>query len=429
MRDAVKDGKANDSRRALWAIADQCSVSAGNFLTNLILLRVMLPVDFGTYALILNAIIFFGTIQQALVTYPLCVRGARARDGQFRRLAGFALFAAGLLTVVLLGPILFAVGFSLNRPAVVLTAILAMFFWQMQEAMRSAFIARLEQRRALLGDALSYLGQAVFLGAVSYRMRPSLGLVFGTIAGTSFVALAIQIYQIGPALPSRRILRPLAWEFWSLGRWNMVAKLLGFLTLQAFPWLILMRHGKVQVAGFQAVFQLLAFTNPLLFSIASLITATVARVGGYKNSMVRNYLLMTSGLVGTYLLALIVAGPGVMRLLYGSHSHYLEFATLTRVFAVAWVFEMISQFGVAILGGLRQPRGLFLQQMAGAIVAVLVALPLAYFQGVFAVGYGLLAINIVRAATGIVLILRHKGDGGGGRGMPVTEETQGVVVT
>ncbi len=428
MTEVVKDGKAGDSRRALWAIADQCSVSAGNFLTNLILLRVMLPVDFGTYALILNAIIFFGTIQQALVTYPLCVRGARAREGQFRRLVGFALFATALLVILLLGPILFGVGFSLNRPSLILTAILAMFFWQLQETTRSAFTARLEQRRALLGDALSYLGQAAFLGCVSYRMRPSLGLVFWTIAGTSLLALSIQIYQLNPAKPPRRIVPPLAGEFWFLGRWNLVAKLLGFLTLQAFPWLILMGHGKVQVAGFQAVFQLLAFTNPLLFSISSLITATVAKHRGYRNAAVRNYMLLATGLVGTYLLALAVAGPLVMQILYGRNSHYLPFASLTRVFAIAWVFEMVAQYATAILGGLRLPRGLFLMQMAGAIAAVVVALPFAYFRGVFAVGLGLLLINVVRAATGIFLILRH---GGEGTGRSVTPEADplGVVIT
>jgi O-antigen/teichoic acid export membrane protein len=415
MTEAVKDGKVGDSRRALWAIADQCSVSAGNFLTNLILLRVLLPVDFGTYALILNAMIFFGTIQQALVTYPLCVRGARAREKQFRRMVTFALFATALLVTVLLGPILFGVGFSLKRPALILTAMLAMFFWQLQETMRAAFTARLEQRNALLGDALSYLGQAAFLGCVSYKMRPSLGTVFWTIAVTSLLALSIQIYQVAPAKPPRRIIRPLAGEFWFLGRWNLVAKLLGFLTLQAFPWLILMKHGKVEVAGFQAVFQLLAFTNPLLFSISSLITATVAKQRGYKNSAVRNYILMATGLVGTYLLALAVAGPMVMQLLYGRHSQYLPFAPLTRIFAIAWVFEMLAQYATAILAGLRRSHGLFLMQMAGATAAVLVALPFAYFRGVFSVGLGLLLINIVRAVTGLYLILRQNGITGDGR--------------
>jgi O-antigen/teichoic acid export membrane protein len=415
MSKGIQDDQAGDTGRAVWAVVDQCVVSGGNFLTNLILLRVLLPVEFGTYALILNAIVFFGTIQQALVTYPLCVRGARAGAAKFRRITGFALVGEGMLALLVLGPILFGVGSSLNRPAVVLIAVLAMFFWQMQDATRSAFIARLEQRRALPGDALSYLGQAAILGAISYKIRPSLGVAFATIAGTSLAALALQIYQIGPKLPLRRMVRPLGCEFWSLGRWYMVAKVMGFLTLQAFPWLILMRHGKVQVAGFQAVLQLLALTNPLLFSMASLVTATVAKHRGYRNPAVRRYLLLATGLVGTYLLVLMVAGPLVMRVLYGRHSGYLEFAGLIRMFAVAWMFEMLAQYSVAILGGLRQPRRVFLQQMAGAGAAVMVALPLAYYRGVFAVGFGLLLVNVVRAGVGAALILRCKDAGGVGR--------------
>jgi O-antigen/teichoic acid export membrane protein len=402
---------SSDSRRAIWALADQCSVSGGNFLTNLILIRVLLPVDFGTYALILNAMIFSNSVQMAFITYPLTVRGARANPGQFRRIVAFALFGTTVLLLAFFGPAFFVIGFPLHRPALILAAVIATLLWQLQDTLRTAFIAKLQQRRALVGDSLSYLGQAILLGLISLRTKPGLNVIFWIIAATSLLAFLLQAWQTRPSVPPLRTSRALINEFWTLGRWSVLSRLVAFFTLQAFPWLILLRHGRVQVAGFQALFQFLAFSNPLLFSIGNLITATVAKHRTYRLTSVRNHLLLTAGVLGCYLLLLGVAGPFMMRLLYGSHSQYLVYGPLMRIFAAAWSFEVIASLITAVLGGLREPRSVFILQLSGAIAAILFALPLAYWKGIRAAIFGILVVNIVRAATGILLLLRRRRNG------------------
>jgi O-antigen/teichoic acid export membrane protein len=397
---------SDDSRRTAWAIADQCTVSGGNFLTNLILLRTLLPIEYGTFALILNSIIFFNNIQQAIVGYPVCVRGARAHSRQFRRILAFAIFVTTLLLLTVLGPALALVGISLHRPTLILGAILAMLFWQLQDTLRAGFISKLEQKRALVGDAISYAGQAVLLSMICFRSTPSLNVIFWTIAGTSLLAFFCQIWQARPSVPPLRTLRPLVREFWFLARWNVVAKVLGFLTVQAFPWLLLIRHGRAEVAAYQAIFQILAFTNPLLFGIGSLITATVAKDRNFRPSSVRAYLVAVTVAVGGYLVLLAAAGPSVMRLLYGSRSQYLRYAPLLRLFAAAWFFWMILLLAVAVLGGLRRPRALFVVQLSGAAAAILIALPWIYWKGLIAVAFGMLVVNTVMAGTGVLLILR-----------------------
>ncbi len=398
-----------EARRTLWAVADQCAVSGGNFATNLILLRVLLPIEYGTYALVLNSIIFCNSIQQALISYPLCVRGAGVRLVLFRRILAFALLGTTVLLCTVLGPPLIAVGLSLGPAVAIGASVLAMWLWQLQSTLRSGFIAILDQRRALTGDAISYGGQALVLGLACLRGRPSLLVIFSIIAGTSLLASLVQTWQLSPTPPPRRMLRPLAWHFWNLGYWNVVASLLGFFTLQAFPWLILMGHGRIEVAAFGALFQFLAFSNPLLFSLGSLITATVARGGDYRSKSVRTYLFVTCGIMACYLLLLAGAGPTLMRWLYGRFSPYLPYAPVIRVFAAAWVFEVIALLAMAVLGGLRRPRSLFVIQLFGAAAAALIALPLTYWIGLLAAGIGLIVVNGVRAATGVILILRHKG--------------------
>ena len=398
---------ANNTRRTLWAIADQCVLSGGNFATNLVLLRTLVPAEFGTYALILNAIIFFNNVQQALINYPLCVRGAKGRPSVFRRLLSFSLFATVLFQLLVLTPALSLVARSLDRSSVILAAILAMTFWQLQEAMRASFLAKIEQRRALLGDSIGYLGQAILIGLICLRSKPSLNVIFLVVAGTSVAAFAVQNWQTRPLWPGLRMLKPMTGGFWLLGRWNVVAKLLGFFTLQAFPWLILLRHGRVEVAAFQAIFQFLAFSNPLLFSIGGLITSTVARHGHYRDASVRHYVVLASGVMVCYLVVLGAAGPWVMRLLYGAHSPYLAYSGLMPIFAIAWSFVVLELLVAAVLGGLREPRSLFLMQSSGTVAALVIAVPWIYWKGLTAAAFSMILVNAARGGTGVVLLLRR----------------------
>jgi hypothetical protein len=358
--------------------------------------------------LILNAIVFFNSVQQAFVVYPLCVRGARANRVQFSRIVGFALLATFFLVATVFGPALSVVGASLHRSTLIAAAVCAMVCWQLQDTLRMGFIAKLEQRRALFGDAVSYAGQALLIGTLSLWIRPGLNFILWTIAGTSAVAFVAQSWQIKPLWPPNRVARPLRRQFWTLGRWNVVAKLIGFLTLQAFPWLILIRHGRVEVAAFQAIFQFLAFTNPLTFSVGSLITATVAKHGDYRTPSVRNYSLIVVLAVGSYLLALGVAGRFVMGMLYGSTSVYLSYAPLLRIFAPAWSLDVVALLASCILGGLREARSMFIVQLSGAVAAVLIVLPWIYWTGLTAAAFGMLFVSAVKAGTGVLLLARSR---------------------
>ena len=263
------------SHRTVWAIADQSVISGGNFATNLILARTLPPVQFGIYALLLNTLLFLNNVHAALITTPVCITGARSDIKVLGRtvsagITGTLLLSAGSMLVIV------AACAILKHSTLILPVFLALLFWQLQETLRSGFIARMQQNRAIWGDALSYCGQAILLVTLCAYLEPAISTIFIIIAATSLLAAGVQYTQIRPGLLSRSMLRSNLGEIWLLGRWNVLAKLLGFLTAQAFPWIILLRHGALQVAGFQAIFQLLAVTNPITFSIGSLITASIA---------------------------------------------------------------------------------------------------------------------------------------------------------
>ncbi len=391
--------------KTVWGLLDQGTVSAGNFLTNLLLLRLLTPTNFGTYALLLNAMIFLNTVQQSLVGYPLCVRGSQAEGRRFRSIvAGGLLGAAGLgllNALVMLGVCGYLGQLGLFAPAA-----LALVFWQLQDTARGGFISHLRQKAALPADALSYLGQAVLVGVLARLGMVTIAGALWLIGATSLVAFAVQLWQLRPARPESGELGPMFRDFWMLGRWSVPARFTGFFTLQAFPWVIAFRHGTAEVATYQALFQLLALSNPILVSMGNLIIASIARSAGRQIRAGAKFIALALGLVGGYLLLLSVAGPGFLGVLYGRHSSYVGQMPLLRVFALAWMFEAVALVSTATLGGLERVKGQFWIQLSGCVCALAIALPLVYRRGLAAAGVGLLMVNAVRAVVGVGLVLQ-----------------------
>ena len=400
---AGTDVGSSSIAKTVWSLADQGVVSAGNFLTNLLLLRALPPAEFGAYALLLNAMIFLNTVQQSLIGYPVCVRGAQAGGVRFRWLVSGGLVAtAGMFFVNAL--VLLGACAAMGRLVFFVPLAGALLFWQMQDTLRVSFISQMRQRGAIAGDALSYLGQAVLVGLLWRFFSVGIARALWITALTSVLAFGLQAWQLRPAWPERGVLRPMLGDFWMLGRWSVPARVMGFFTLQAFPWVIAARHGTAQVATYQALFQLLALANPILLSMGNLITAAIARSAGRTARDGAKYGALTLGLTWGYLLMLGVAGPWALGVLYGRGSGYATHGAMLRVFALAWVFEAVALVSTATLGGMERVKGLFWVQLSGCLGAVLVALPLVYVRGLEAAGIGLLVVNVLRALVGVALV-------------------------
>src|SRR5689334_3460415 len=56
--------------RASWTLFDQCTVSAGNFLLNVLLARALGQHDYGRFALFLGAIFVLRTVDYSMISYP-----------------------------------------------------------------------------------------------------------------------------------------------------------------------------------------------------------------------------------------------------------------------------------------------------------------------------------------------------------------------
>jgi len=93
--------------REVWAISDQALVSGTNFLTNVIVARSLGISQFGIFALAWTAMLFFYSLQMALISAPMMSLGPKTPPADRRLYWGsvimqellFALACAGLIFV------------------------------------------------------------------------------------------------------------------------------------------------------------------------------------------------------------------------------------------------------------------------------------------------------------------------------------------
>ncbi len=220
---------------SFWAFADQGVVSLGTFATNIILARTLSPGDYGRYVIIFGVLLFLNSIQYAIITFPLTVRGAASDQNSLRHLAISSLLFTTILALFL-GVGMLGAATILGSIQLAPWAVSSLFFWQFQEVFRRALMAHQRYFEVMWGDALSYLGQALLMLVLYWYGQLSAQSTFAVIALTSAIAGAVQAIQLGlTSIKFSQVWRVVD-DFWRLGSWLLLHNLISnFFTFLSFP--------------------------------------------------------------------------------------------------------------------------------------------------------------------------------------------------
>lgn len=72
----------------IWQLLDQLAVSAGNFLTGMVLARTLYRSEFGIFSLLFMTLFTINTCHLSLVVYPLVLSISRAEPAKDTGLSG-----------------------------------------------------------------------------------------------------------------------------------------------------------------------------------------------------------------------------------------------------------------------------------------------------------------------------------------------------
>lgn len=391
-----------------WAIADQAAVSLGSFLSGIALARGLSANDYGVYSSLLAAMLFLHGIHSSIVSSPMTFHSA----GAVHRLRARHATASLLITGVLLIPgsltLLVATGLMAGGQLRV-WAPAALAAWQLQETLRRNLMCSLDHRKALAGDAVSYLGQAALIWHGVWTGWVTLERAFLVMSATSAVAALIQAAQTRLSKIGLSEAVRYGKEYLQFGQWLLYSSLVSVFRIQAFFWVLAAFRGPAQAASLQAVINVLGFANPLFFGLNNALMPLVVSVqkesGPESAWRAANRLSMPVGvLLFTYLLAVSLFASPALSLLYGPHSPYADLVWPLRLAAAAYALQFLAHLKISVLINTGRPRAGFQVQSITALSSILVGLPLAASYGLAGACGGLLAVSTCQYAAACLLL-------------------------
>jgi O-antigen/teichoic acid export membrane protein len=407
-----KDPRLSGLEGSFWSVADQAVVSLGTFLTSIALARSLSPSDYGAYGALLAGLLFLNGIHASLVTSPLSVQGAAVGRAALGRYSTASLLFTLALAVpsglALLGASAFFGGASLC-----IWAPASLGLWQLQETMRRSLMCGLGHRRAIWGDAISYLGQAVLIWAGCRTGSVTLERAFAVMALTSGAAAVVQAIQTGLAHVEFAEVWRLARGFWKFGSWILYGCFASMFCSQAFFWVLALFHGPQATASLQAVANVLGVCHPVMFGLGNLLVPVVARAkaaGGLSLAWrsAHRYGVQFGLVLLPYFTILFLWPRGVLSALYGPASPYAGLEGLLRLLVAAYAFVYLAQVLGLFLTGIGDARATFQVQMYSACSSLVLGLPLACIWGTTGACAGMLAVNATKSVVSEVYAHRHR---------------------
>jgi glycosyltransferase involved in cell wall biosynthesis/O-antigen/teichoic acid export membrane protein len=361
--------------RGFWAIADQAIVSLGNFLTTIILARTLAPEAYGVWTILFGLILLLNAVHSSLIVYPLTVMAATSEPDDTKDKVSGALLLTALLSVPL-GLLMVGAAALIGMWQLGFGAWLALLCWQLQETTRRALMARFSCRKALLGDAISYLCQAGFVWMLARRGGLSLSHSFEVIAVTCTIAALAQALQLRRQIGWPSNSKDLARRFWKTGHWVLWSDLTANFGFQATPWVLFLMRGAGAAAGYQAISNLLGLAHPVMLSLGNVVVPEAARArarGGIQAA--RRVALTHATQAGVLLLVafgILTAFPTqLLALFYGSGSAYLSLSQDTRLFALVYFLFFVSLALKFLLNALQETRKqLFCEVLCCCLLAI-----------------------------------------------------------
>jgi O-antigen/teichoic acid export membrane protein len=394
--------------RASWTLVDQCAVSGGNFLLNVLLARTLSQEDYGQFALFLGAIFLLRAVDYSFISYPLSVRLCVVTDEERPRLLGNTVVLSVALSLVLL--VFMALGTAvLEEEKILLPACLCYLCWQAQETSRRFLLADFRYREAVAGDGIAYVGQVLLIAVLLWIDSVTLSAALYAMSATFVIGALVHVLKLRFARADFAELRSLALEYFSIGKWSLVSYQLVLLRVQLFPWLLAAFAGTAATASLQAGLNIANMMNPIIFGIGNAIPQIAAqahRSGGVLGASraAYHYVLFGLGPILVISAAGILMPDLLLRTAYGPSSPYLDVAVGLQLLAVSGVLDYIAEMISKTLLGIQSGRLAFVVNVVATVAALALALALIGPMGVVGACLALLIANMVRVSGAMIAI-------------------------
>jgi len=403
--------------RYLWSVGAQGSVSGFHFVLNLLLLRLVTPYEYGSFAFAFVLAMFASAINNALIATPLTVwtpiikeEGERRRSEALFGTLNLALF------LVLLGGGLTAAA-QLDTPQLRDTALGTSLFvavYAARQYSRTTGYARLRPLIPAAGDLIYVVCGTLLIGGWLLLMSgtPPIGAVLVMLAIANLAAMLAERLTLRGSLPRsiRFSIEPYR-AIWRETRWALAGSLTTLFLAQAHSVVVTARLGPDAFAPLAAGFVLFGPVRIALLTWQNMVKPELAiALDEGRTQAVRAQLLkitlVTAGAVAVLGTLLALVWPLLHAALYAARYADAPMAHIVALWAVITLFAACYNAPSAALQALREFRRLALASVAGAVLSGAAVLLLLSTHGAVHTLYGVLMAELFMAVWLTRLLLR-----------------------
>jgi O-antigen/teichoic acid export membrane protein len=387
-------------------IADQGVYSALTFLAAVLVGRSNRPDELAYYALAQTLVASVLVLQRCILSVPYSVLSRKMSEEARRRYVGATLVqqivvAAGSTALLLVAAALaFAAhanpAFSRSLLALAL-ALPAMLF---RDFVRSVLLADLRVGRSL---ALSLMSNALSAGAlVALYVHHDLEawsalLILAAFSAPCALAFGLRFL----AWSNRAGVLQYARDNWNFGKYTLAGNLSSLAAIQLVPWLLLVEGTATDVAILAAATSMTGIIRPVTLGIGSYLAPLFAQyfVHSGRLSVLRTtyrLLRLMSGVLVLFLLAMAIAGPTGVRILFGTR---YAFRWPLVIVAAAAAGEAVSVVLRATVRAIHEPDRETRASWISAVVGIVIALVGIPTVGVYGAAVALMGTQIIFAVT------------------------------
>lgn len=357
-------------------LADQAVVSLTNFVTMLLLARVLEAPDFGKFTLVYGVLTFAGVLQASLITQPHNVIGASLKGADYARYTASSGLAQLVYAGVIAGLTIFAAartrGLDLEISALLFALAPAIMAWQLQEFIRRVLYTERRTVAAFFNNVTSYGGQAITIVVLSFIGRLNGESALYAVCATSAAGVLVGLVQIRGSLafpPAASAIR----DNVSFGKWLAGAEIGYWLSTQIYLYLAAAILGPAGAGLLKAVQLLFAPLNVILFFLNSTLpvrfASAHARTGrsGLDLRVRRAYAVIVPVVV-SYCVPVTAFGSALLSVLYGD-----TYSGGTVVVGLVGLFYLlVTPFPVlsGALRALRRTRPIFIGYLLASVTSV-----------------------------------------------------------
>jgi len=402
-------------RRGAWAIADQVTFAASNFLLNIALARLISPASYGTFTLAYTIFLLLATVHTSLIVEPMLVFGAGKfadRSSEYlsellRTHWQFGLAGAGLLLAG--AGVTAALGYDILASTLLALAV-ATPFVLLQWLTRRACYVRFETPLAAQGGVL----YVICLGVGAYLLHAR-GLLSSATAillmgGSSLVSAAwimVRLHLRPFARSQRAMRKAVVAEHWEYGRWVIGSNILGWAPQSIYFFVLPVTVGIVGTASMKALINLILPVLHTYLPLSILLVPALVRAPSRHAFTTTVWMASVVAILCStaYWLLLGTLHEPLVSWIY--NGRYLSDAGLL------WILGLVPISGavVAVAGGalraLERPNLLFKAYAISTAVSATIGLGLLFAAGLRGAVIGYTLSSIATAITMAVSLRRE----------------------